>query len=183
LPGLPFVYYGEEIGMTGDKPDERLRTPMQWSDSAGLGFTRGTPWEEPQPDWRTTNVSAQETDSTSLLALYRRLIHLRAEKSALGSGDLVPLTTNDDRVAAYVRREGNQAVMVIANLGASGARGVTLASVRPALPPGSYSAARLIGTGETERLTVDADGRIRGYVPFATLAPLEAIILELSHTP
>ena len=31
LPGLPFVYYGEELGMTGDKPDPRLRTPMHWN--------------------------------------------------------------------------------------------------------------------------------------------------------
>jgi len=35
LPGVPFVYYGEEIGMRGDKPDERLRTPMQWNGSSG----------------------------------------------------------------------------------------------------------------------------------------------------
>src|SRR6185503_15228405 len=66
LPGLPFVYYGEEIGMTGDKPDERLRTPMQWSGDAGAGFTRGTPWESLQPDWATTNVAAQEGDASSL---------------------------------------------------------------------------------------------------------------------
>ncbi|MEI2689565.1 MAG: alpha-amylase family glycosyl hydrolase [Anaerolineae bacterium] len=45
LPGVPFIYYGEEIGMTGNKPDERIRTPMQWADEANGGFTSGTPWE------------------------------------------------------------------------------------------------------------------------------------------
>ena len=38
LPGLPFVYYGEELGMTGNKPDERLRTPMHWRRERGRWF-------------------------------------------------------------------------------------------------------------------------------------------------
>ena len=59
LPGLPFVYYGEEIGMTGDKPDQRLRTPMQWAPGPGLGFTSGKPWEGAQPDSLTTTVERQ----------------------------------------------------------------------------------------------------------------------------
>ena len=44
LPGVPFVYYGEEIGMLGRKPDENIRRPMQWSDAPGAGFTSGSPW-------------------------------------------------------------------------------------------------------------------------------------------
>src|SRR5258708_32122194 len=85
LPGLPFIYYGEEIGMTGDKPDERLRTPMQWSGSANAGFTKGAPWETPQADWATTNVAAEENDPNSLLTLTRQLIHLRESSAALGA--------------------------------------------------------------------------------------------------
>lgn len=47
LPGIPFVHYGEEIGMTGSKSDgdPRLRTPMQWARRAGAGFTSGTAWQ------------------------------------------------------------------------------------------------------------------------------------------
>ncbi|MEN8844800.1 MAG: alpha-amylase family glycosyl hydrolase, partial [Candidatus Arcticimaribacter sp.] len=44
LPGVPYLYYGEEIGMVGEKPDENIRLPMQWDTTPNGGFTTGTPW-------------------------------------------------------------------------------------------------------------------------------------------
>ena len=118
LPGTPFVYYGEEIGMRGDKPDEQIRTPMQWSAGTGAGFTLGRPWEDPQPDWRTTNVAAQEGDSASLLNLYRRLIHLRLDHAALRGGDLVLASANDNGAGAFVRHAPEETVLVVLNFSA-----------------------------------------------------------------
>src|SRR5690349_11859912 len=118
LPGLPFVYYGEEIGMTGEKPDPRLRTPMQWSPRTGVGFTTEHEWEAPQPDSMTRNVALEDRDPRSLLNRYRRLIHLRKENEALATGRLVPLTTTNPHVAAYLRRAdtGGGSVLVVAKL-------------------------------------------------------------------
>jgi glycosidase len=128
LPGLPFIYYGEEIGMTGDKPDERLRTPMQWDATASAGFTRGSPWQPLQADWPTTNVAAQDGDTGSLLALHRSLIRLRANTAALATGDYTPLTATVPGVAAYLRRDGTRAVLVVLNLRPAPASGVVLSS-------------------------------------------------------
>ncbi|HTK54426.1 MAG TPA: alpha-amylase family glycosyl hydrolase [Gemmatimonadaceae bacterium] len=179
LPGLPFVYYGEEIGMSGDKPDERLRTPMQWSGSANAGFTRGTPWESLQADWATTSVERQDRDSGSLLDLYRRLIRLRLDHSALGTGDYTVLRASSPTVAAYLRRDRDRVVLVVANMGATSAVNVTLTTPDAALRPGTYTTTRLLQPGVASPLVVAADGRIRGYVPVANIAPLETWILSL----
>ena len=183
LPGIPFVYYGEEIGMTGDKPDERIRTPMQWDGSAGAGFTRGTPWEPLQLDWAATNVDRQRADTSSLLSHYRRLIHLRAGHAALGAADFVPLETPDARVAAYLRRGGDRAVLVVANLATVAIDGIALTSAGPILRPGTYQATALLGASSAGQMRIAADGRLTGYVPVPTLAPLEARVLELSRFP
>ena len=179
LPGLPFVYYGEEIGMTGDKPDERIRTPLQWTADQNAGFTTGTPWQPLQSDWQTTNVAAQEGDSTSLLALHRRLIRLRLSHDALGAGDLVPLTTSHDAVTAYVRRTAGQSVLGVANLGNAPVANPALTIGDSVLAPGQYSVRSLLAGADASPLVVGTSDRVRGYVPVATLGPLEARIFEL----
>jgi glycosidase len=179
LPGLPFVYYGEEIGMTGDKPDERLRTPMQWSRGPAAGFSRGTPWESLQPDSLTANVEAEEADLHSLLNIYRRLIHLRAANAALGSGALVPLATSHDAVAAYLRIEGDHTALVVANLGTAALAGVTLSSPERVLSAGRYTPKALLGGPSAALLRVGPDGRLQRYIALRSLAPLSSYLFDL----
>ncbi len=118
LPGVPFIYYGEEIGMSGPKPDEKIRTPMQWEPGAGVGFTTGKPWQTPNADATERNVRAESADTGSLLSFYRRMIRLRRETPALRRGDFELVPTGSDRVLAFERREGDQRVLVVANVGA-----------------------------------------------------------------
>lgn len=167
--------------MTGDKPDPRLRTPMQWSAQSGVGFTTGKEWESPQPDSLTTNVATEESDSHSLLNLYRRLIHLRRRNDALANGVLVPLTASDAHVAAYLRATPHHAVLVIANLGNAPAASVVINSAHYALAPGRYVARNLLGGANGATLLVDPQGQIRGYVPLAgPLGARTALVLDLT---
>ncbi len=183
LPGLPFVYYGEEIGMTGDKPDPRLRTPMHWSRGPAAGFTSGAPWEPLMPDSMTANVETLDGDPTSLLNLHRRLIHLRGAHDALGGGELVPLTATSDAAAAYLRRAGDKVVLVIANLGTTPLVGMSVASPESAVPAGRYRLVSLLGGPAGQSLRVGNNGRMQAYRPLASIAPLEIHVLELVRAP
>ena len=116
-PGTPFVYYGEEIGLAGTKPDERIRTPMPWTaDGPGVGFTTGAPWEDPDPGFTERSVAAQTGDPDSLLSLYRTLIHFRNGSAALRFGDLLTVETGNDGVSAFLRSAGDDHVLVVVNL-------------------------------------------------------------------
>lgn len=159
LPGVPFIYYGEEIGMTGDKPDERLRTPMQWTRNA-RGFTRGKPWEAAQPDSLTTNVAAEDHKRGSLLNLYRQLGQLRAANPALRDGRLEPIETGSDSVLAYWRVTERASVVVLANLGST-------QTTAPSLGPGQFAWHDLLTPGVARQTT-------------PRLAPRRAYVFEVS---
>jgi glycosidase len=119
LPGMPFVYYGEEIGMVGPKPDETIRTPMQWSSAPNGGFTTRTPWEPLQPDWKTKNVAAQDSSRQSLLNHYRKLIQLRNANPALSGGPLTLLGTQDTTgtIVTWLRSWRDEAFLIVVNFG------------------------------------------------------------------
>ena len=118
--GVPFVYYGEELGLRGRKPDERIRTPLPWTGEApGHGFTTGEPWEAFAEDVETANVGDQMGDPASLLAHYRSLIALRAEHPALLPGAaLLPVEASVEDVYAVLRHDpaSGTAVVVVSNL-------------------------------------------------------------------
>lgn len=124
LPGAPFLYYGEEVGIQNGPTggDESKRTPMPWTSQGG--FTSGNPWFQYAPGLATTNVATQTNDSSSLLSRYRALIAARKSSSALKKGSIELLNTNSS-VLAFLRKSGDETVLVVHNLsdsfGSSGA--------------------------------------------------------------
>jgi glycosidase len=170
LPGLPFVYYGEELGMTGGKPDERIRTPMAWSPTLPhAGFTTGSPWQRLADDSLEANVATQD-HAGSLLAQYRTLIHLRDAVPALAVGTLAPATSSHPQVLAFTRRAGDAVALVVANLGERSTGEVTLTVD---LPPGRLQPPRTL-FGETRAWQMR-----RAAAPSALTAPLRVRIPRL----
>ena len=163
MPGLPFVYYGEEIGMRGTKPDERIRTPMQWAPGAGGGFTDGAPWQPLQDDADTLTVAAQDADPASLLNHYRTLIHLHWTYPSLSHGDFLPLTTNERNVVAYLRRAEHETALVVLNFGNAAITGATLDGAASGLTEGAYALAPIFGEAEFGDLAAFTGGAVAGY--------------------
>lgn len=142
LPGNPFIYYGEEIGMLGIKPDEGIREPMRWTgDEQGEGQTT---WEEGNNNAGNSggDVASQLQSSSSLLAHYRRLISIRNEFPAMRDGDIREFTSGDGRIMAYERVASGQQLLVVHNLSGgslslvlhSGINGYTYTSILTTLP-------------------------------------------------
>ncbi|MEO5828964.1 MAG: alpha-amylase family glycosyl hydrolase [Rhodanobacter sp.] len=115
LPGHPFVYYGEELGMRGVKPDPDLREPMRWERSADAAGE--TTWKPSSThDAAEISVQAELADLDSLLHRYRTLIHWRSEISALRDGALTAYPIADAHVVAWRLDDSNSHVLVVHNL-------------------------------------------------------------------
>jgi alpha-amylase len=182
-PGVPFIYYGEELGLLGQKPDEQLRAPMPWSGEKNGAFTTGTPWEPLQPDFAAgKNVAAETADPESLLAHYRALIGLRNDHAALRVGDAAFVDASKPAVYALLRSGAGEQLLVVANLSGETVSGYMLTlAAGPLAAGGRYRAVPLMGTGPCAELNVNVQGGFEAYTPLPALAPFSSLILQLQN--
>lgn len=139
LPGIPVVYYGDELGMhdvpiakdqvrdpfewqTGGRGLGRdpARTPMQWSAEENAGFTTGKPWLPIADDFMTVNVESQRKDVHSSFVMYRTLLELR-HSSALHLGTYEEWEGTNDQVFGYARQSEYEKLLVLLNMSDSAA--------------------------------------------------------------
>jgi alpha-glucosidase len=136
LRGTPTMYYGDELGMLNVPiPADRVqdpfeknvpgkglgrdpsRTPMLWDSTPYAGFSNHSPWLPVTPDHSTVNVDYQSRASTSFLALYRALLHIRRSYPCLSIGAYARFPAPHS-VLAYLRERGEDRFLVALNFGA-----------------------------------------------------------------
>lgn len=134
LRGMPFIYQGDELGMTNTKiPRKYLndsfgegisevslsrdpsRTPMQWNKQPFAGFSRHVPWLPVNANYKTVNVHEEHFDPHSLLNLYRHLIHLRMATPALLQGQYRSIDTGHEDVFGFVRTYEKKSCLILLN--------------------------------------------------------------------
>jgi len=126
LPGTPILYYGDELGMgdniyLGDR--DAVRTPMQWDSDRNAGFSRANPQRlylpvviDPEYHAQAINVATQQQNPNSLWWWMKRLIGLRQRYPAFGRGTIEILRPDNRKVFAFIRRLGDQRILVVVNL-------------------------------------------------------------------
>src|SRR5262245_27732534 len=129
MPGMPIVYYGDEIGMgdnvhLGDR--NGVRTPMQWTADRNGGFSKVDAASLYLPvigdsvfGYQSVSVEAQQQTPHSLLHWMRRLIAVRKRYQAFGRGTIEFLRPRNEKVLAYLRRYGETVLLLVHNLAGS----------------------------------------------------------------
>jgi len=116
LPGTPYIYYGEEIGMLGVKPDEYIREPFLW-DEANKD-TEQTSWETPKysTDQTVIPLAKQMKDPSSLYNFYKSFISYRNSSSVLTYGSIENTTLQIRELVSFVRKYESNERLIIHNI-------------------------------------------------------------------
>lgn len=97
---------------------DNSRTPMQWSNEAHAGFSKGTPWLMVNPNYSQINAEDEIRDENSVYYFYKDLIALRkneAYKETFVYGTFEPILEEKKNILAYLRHGINQTIMVMCN--------------------------------------------------------------------
>ena len=123
MPGAPYVYYGDEIGMAyrwlptkeGGYHRTGSRTPMQWSDEKNMGFSQAEAeklYLPVDPDEKAGNVAQQEEDPNSMLNHVRQLIRLRQSNGELGNYSPFAVYSAEEGSRLFAYKRGSLLVAV-----------------------------------------------------------------------
>ena len=115
LPGTPFIYYGEELGMKGLKPDEHLREPFLWS--KGLNDKAQTTWISSlyNNEHELEPLFEQQKNGNSLYSVYKRLISLRNNTPCLNVGTIRQGPFSHQAICSFYRETEQDSLLVIHN--------------------------------------------------------------------
>jgi glycosidase len=115
LPYTPYIYYGDELGMFGPKPDEHIREPFLWAQKDKAKCS----WELNYNNKNTSTFPEQSSDPASIYNTYKSLIQFRNSNEVLTDGKLIPAPIIKTGILAYIRQNNGKQYLVLHNLSSS----------------------------------------------------------------
>ncbi len=184
FPGVPFLYYGEELAMASGSDDPSRRTPMQWTNGSNAGFTTGNPWEAVGSNYTTHNVQTMNADSTSILNWYKKLIRIREQHPSLRRGAYLQMSGTNTNIYAFGRcynNDSNQELIIpIHNFTAATVSNPTISYSGSSLSgcrPGTYTLIDLVTNQTAGQFNILSDGSMT-LTPSVSIAPQGTAILK-----
>ena len=166
-PGTPYIYYGEELGMSAaDEPDGdgKLRGPMSWTPAGG--FSTGQPARHASTNLATNNAQAELARPDSMLAFYKAMLALRNTLPSIARGSyLAPRV--DGLVMSFQRAWQDERTVVVLNYG-----GQAGAAAISGLPAGAR--VRRVFPADSATFQADANGALAVAAP-----PLSEQVLQV----
>lgn len=180
LPGIPTVYYGDEIGMENVpiKPQDRtdmsaqtgifggrdpFRTPMQWDGSKYAGFGVHTPWLPVAKNYKRSNVAIERHNEGSFLILYRHLLAIRNRDETMKHGAYNEILIDEKRNILVYERVYEGTTYIVALNFSDKTRSTSL----------PYEAHHVVlSTNPTKRSKTHKHGRV-------TLKPYEGVVIYI----
>jgi len=159
LPGVPFIYYGEEIGMIGQKPDENIRKPMQWTNGYQGGFTTGIPWNSLNTNYPEYNVETELADPNSILNRYKKLLNIRNLKPSLRTGVFLEAFPDHNAIFSFIRATENDTAIVVINTYSEEITDIEVDIFISELSAGTYNWWEMM-QNQAETVTVNASGKL-----------------------
>lgn len=181
LPGVPFIYYGEEIGMTGTGAHPNIRRPMQWTGENYAGFSSVSPWNDVGSNYQTHNVEDMEQDSNSLLEFYKKLVRIRNYYNALPKGYYLDLSSSNSGILSYARIYKDNAAIIVSNFGEE-TSGFTLSMEKSSLEEGAYYITDLMSLESLGEFEIDNNGGFSGYQLMENLDKRDTRIFLISKS-
>lgn len=164
--GNAFVYYGEEIGMSGSGKDENKRLPMYWSATDTSGMTRG-PLDADKIEQKFDPADVQMEDETSIYSCMKRAIRLRNENPELTRGRVAVMDAIEDSdICAVSKTYEDSTIYVLMNVNETEEKQITV-------PKDIYSYEGIRGyyTTDGSEVKLSKDGTL-------TLPPYSIVILK-----
>lgn len=175
IPGIPYLYYGEEVAMKGSKPDENIRKPMQWTSGSNAGFTAGNTWYPINSNYINYNVSTLKADSNSIWHHYRKLIQTRNSEKALKIGTYNSVFSDNAKTFAFTRQKDEDNILCLMNCSSDSINNMSLSVSTANISSGVYLATDLL-TGKNSFIEITSGLAVTGV----SMLPYETKLLKLS---
>lgn len=154
IPGIPFIYQGDELGMEGNTHD-RIR--FNWS-----------------------AVEEQSLDESSLLNFVQKVAAIRKGEKALQIGNYKDLISNNASVISYMRKYEDEVIITIINLSDKTCCNVDFSLSHSGIAQGVYFLENLFNKNETNAIKIDDSGKLMNWSPFTELKPYSVYVFKLN---